>query len=379
MRRSELLINLDAIAQNTTAIKKTLSPATKLMAVVKADGYGHGSVETAKAALGAGADFLGVATAEEGLTIREALPLAKILILGAVFDEQLEDCLRLNIGHTVFDLDSARKLSEISVKLGVLSPIHIKIDTGMSRIGFSREKSAVAEIKQVMELPGLFTEGIYSHLADSDNNDSSFSLEQARRFAKTLEAIGENALKPGILKHISNSGATLLLPQLNFDMVRTGILLYGLFPRSDVNLREMGIIPALSFKSSVTQVKTVLPGETVGYGRTFLAERKTVIATIPIGYADGYPRLCSNRGRVLIKGEYAPIVGNICMDQMMADVTGIKGVCTGDEVTLIGVQNKNEITACEVAENADTICYEIICGLGKRSLKKYICENPVVL
>lgn len=367
-------IRLSSIANNMAGIRAMINPQAQIMAVVKADAYGHGALEVSKTALAAGAAWLGVATAEEGVFLRENGIAAPILIFGVSIFNDVSVAVENGLTLTVCDLQSAWEASAAAVRLNKTADIHIKLDTGMSRLGFLPSQGAVDDILEISRLGGINITGIYSHLAASDSADGSFSHEQSDRFRSVLNALKDNGLDIPIV-HISNSGSVLRHRELDFSMVRVGIALYGLPPSSDEKgceeLQRLGFEEALCLKARVSSVKEVEQGVTVGYSRTYVTSKKTKIATVTIGYADGYSRHLSNKGRVLIGGEFAPIIGNVCMDQLMVDVTHIDAE-VGDEVVLIGAQGRRKITATEVAALQGTINYETVTGISKRVPRKYI-------
>jgi alanine racemase len=369
--RTAAFIELEKLRSNINNIREAVDGKTKLMAVVKADGYGHGAVETAKTLINNGVDYLGVATLEEGAELRENDIAAPILILGSIARNEMQTALFYDFEMTVFDLKTAEMLSKTCAKTNNRAKIHIKIDTGMGRIGFLPTEQSVEAIALIAAMPEIEIIGIYTHLAESDGADKTFARTQMENFTAFIKKLSERGIDPAI-KHISNSGAIIDLPSFHMDMVRAGIILYGLSPSEDVNFKPLELLPALSWKSWLSHVKTIEKGQSLGYGRTFVTERKTVVGTVPVGYADGYARSLSNCGRVLVKGKSAPIIGRVCMDQFMVDLTGIDFPEPGDEVILIGSQGENEITADEMAVMRGTISYEVVCNISKRVKRIYI-------
>jgi alanine racemase len=364
-------IDLSAIASNMHAIRRAVGPKPKIMAIVKADGYGHGALQTARTALASGADCLGVAIYEEGAELRESGIDRPILILGYTTPNEQADAIRGGLTQTVFNMETAQAISKTAVALGKSARVHIKVDTGMSRLGFIPSAHAADCIYNIAELPGIEITGMFTHFALSDGPDDAFTLEQFKRFtgfARLLEARG---LHIPVL-HCCNSAALLDEPSMHLDMVRAGIILYGLEPSEYKPLDGLGFRPAMSLRAHISMVKRVGVGVSVSYGRKFVTERETVIATIPVGYADGYRRSMSNRARVLVHGEYAPVIGTVCMDQFMTDVTDIPGVTAGDEAVLMGRDGQNQITADEIARIQNTINYEVVCGISKRVPRYYI-------
>jgi len=371
-------INLDNIEHNVREVAKRVGKMTEIMAVVKADAYGHGVFETVPTLIESGADRLAVSMLDEAIQLREFGIKVPILVLGYTEPSRAEDIINYNITQTVFSHELARALSEAAVRLGKQARVHIKIDTGMTRVGFLPGYSAVKDVVRISELPGIIIEGLFSHFASADEAEPEFTMLQFERFESIIQELN----RIGILipvKHIANSAAVVQYPNLHLNMVRPGIVLYGLYPSEYMDKNLIDIRPAMELKAKVVLVKEVEEGTPVSYGRTFVTKRKTRVATLPIGYADGYSRLLSNRGRVLIHGEYASIIGNICMDQCMVDVTDIKQeVKTGDEAVIFGVQGGNSITVEEIARLCGTINYEIVSLIGKRIPRVYLRGGKVV-
>ncbi len=351
-------VDLGAIRHNLNLIKEKIGK--KLLVVIKANAYGHGAGRVAQATKDI-ADYFAVATIEEAISLREDNIKNPILILGYVSPEYFPELVKYDIEQTVFDYESAVLLAAAGGKA------HIAIDTGMGRIGFVPNEESLETIKAIYNLEGIKIEGIFTHFATADEKDKSFSNEQARifnEFCNKLESEGVHIP----LKHASNSAAIIDLPQYSMDMVRSGIISYGLKPSYDVG--DMKLIPALKLKSHVVHVKNVPKGTPISYGRTYVTDSEKIIATIPVGYADGYPRAMSNKGRVMINGCFAPIVGRVCMDQFMVDVTNVPNVRTGDSVSLID----EFIPANEIADIEGTINYEIVCKISDRVPRIYINE-----
>ena len=370
-RRAVAEVNLAAIGSNVRRIKAVLSPNTALMAVVKADGYGHGLIPVAEAAVSNGADCLGVAIIEEALELRENGITVPILILGHTAEDLMKTAVKNNIMLTVFNLKTAVKLSEICAGKGLTADIHIKLDTGMSRIGFLPTDKSFGEMAKISGLPSLRLAGVYTHLASSDDEDKSFCYRQKEIFLemlKKLESLGVTFP----VRHISNSGAILGLRDFDFEMVRAGILIYGLSPADSEAFDKLELEPALVWKSYISCVKRLSENESVSYGRTVFTKRESVIATVPTGYGDGYSRALSNKGMVVVNDKTAPIIGRVCMDQFMIDVTDIEDVHEGDEVLLIGKQGIAEVTANDLAEIQGTINYEVVCNISKRVRRAYV-------
>jgi len=385
-KRGAVIVDLSIITNNIRAIKSIVHKNTGLMAIVKANAYGHGMQAVAKACqkAEAPADYLGVATTEEALQLRNYGIMLPILIMGAVFCDDYEDLVKNNISLTIFNLKDAKILSNISKKLCKTAKIHIKIDTGMSRIGYSAWEedlqSSLSEIEEIYKLPNIYVEGIFSHLASSESNPR-FSYEQYGRLKHILKEITKIGLHIDII-HISNSGALLNYRNFDNNLVRAGVLLYGMSPHSTAfeaqKLKGYNIKPALTLKSHVTQVKPLRKGRSVGYGQNFIAKQDIVVATIPLGYGDGISRQLSNSGKVLINGEFANIIGNVCMDQFMVDISHIKNVTQNSEVTLIGGCGKNTISSEDIAKWQNTINYEVLTCLMARLPRVYINSQGLI-
>jgi alanine racemase len=384
-------IDLAALTRNLRRIQACTK--SEVMPVVKADAYGHGVIPVVAALQKCGIKRFGVALLEEALEIKKVFSDLKIMIIGTTPPEYAELVVREDILAGVFSYEQAAALSRAALSQGKTAVIHIKIDTGMNRIGF--KDLELPEILRISKLPNLFIEGIYTHLAAADQPDLSFAKEQLRLFQKIYDDLKAAGLHIP-LRHAANSAAILHLPEAHLEIVRPGITLYGLSPSSqtegiigqtsdrDRTKRLIafspsfqaegisGLEPVLSWKARVSLVKTIAAGETVSYGRTFQAAYPTKVATIPLGYADGLRRGLSNRGEVIIRGKRAVIIGRVCMDQTMLEVSRIEGVAAGDVVTLLGRDGAEEINAAEMATWLDTISYEIICGISKRVHRKYI-------
>lgn len=362
-------INLDAIAHNVQVAKANLKPSTKLCAVVKADAYGHGAVRVAQEAARNGADFLAVALLQEAVKLREAGIDLPILILGSMLPEVADLVVRYDISQAVFDEERLYALNEAALKQKTKAKIHIKIDTGMHRIGV-HVRDAGSFAKLAASLPGIEIEGTFSHFATADWDDKEYAAYQFGRFQEALTAIEEVGVNPGI-RHIANSAALSELQEYQMDMVRQGITLYGLHPAHMIECYK-GFEPVMTVKTKISFIKELPAEATIGYGRTYALDRPSIIATLPIGYADGVSRRLSNKGYMIINEEKAPIVGRVCMDQVMLDVTDIPDVKVGDEVIVFGGR---ELPMELVAEWADTICYEVICSVSPRVPRHYVRGN----
>lgn len=360
-------IDLNAIQHNVKALRQ-MAGGAELMAVVKADGYGHGAVPVAQAALEAGATWLGVATLEEGVELRKAGLTAPILILGYIPPAQADTVVLYDLRATVFHLDLARALAQWGRALMRSVPVHVKIDTGMARVGV-QPGAAVDFAGELAKLPQIELEGVFTHMAVADDPTNPFTAEQLARFQDVLTHLRDAGFTPKI-RHAANSASILAHPGTHFDLVRAGIALYGQPPDPAVTW-PAELRPALTWKTRISFLKTVSPGTSVSYGRTYRAAGSERIASLPVGYADGYSRHLSNRGEVLIGGQRCPIVGRVCMDQTMVRVPEGVEANVGDEAVLIGRQGDQEITASEMAGMIGTINYEITCAVSKRVPRVY--------
>ena len=365
-------VDLDAIEHNFLAARNHLPKDMKLLVTVKANAYGHGAIPVAKL-LQNKADYFAVAMMDEAVQLRQAGIRTPILILGPVLQPDYERAANHDVALTVSSLAEAKAISACAQRLGKAITVHFALDTGMSRIGFACTREAAAEIAEAASLPGIVPEGLFSHYALADSKDKSYVNLQTANFRRMQADIG---VKFPIC-HLYNSAAIAEL-EPEFDMAREGILLYGLQPSDEVDVSCIGgVKPAMSLRSHVSFVKTLPVGTPVSYGCTYVTQKDSVIATVMAGYADGVPRLLSNCGEVIIRGIKAPIVGRVCMDQFMVDVTHIPGVCSGDVVTIFGTDGEASITADEVAAKAQTIGYELICGIAARVPRVYLKNGEV--
>lgn len=353
-------IDLSAIGNNTRLLKSLVGPQVRLLATLKADAYGHGALKVARTVLHNGASMLGVATVSEAAPLRKAGISAPILVFGYVALWQMREAVRLGLTITLYSAESARALSRAALALGQAVKVHVKIDTGMGRLGIRSEQidEILALMREVIVLPGIELEGLYTHFAMADAHDQTHARMQLARFQRLLQVVDGHQLRPPLV-HAANSAATISLPEAYFDMVRPGIALYGMDPSTEVRL-PAGFRPALSFKTQVAQVKVIPAGECISYGCTYTTERPTRVAVLPVGYADGFRRAPDNWGTVLIHGQEAPLLGRVCMDQSIVDVSHIPQTRMGDEVVLIGRQGTATLTAEQVAERLGTINYEVV-------------------
>jgi|SRR5579871_2132168 alanine racemase len=365
-RPTWLEIDLSAIARNTQLVRELVGPDVRILVSLKADAYGHGALRVARTVLHNGASWLGVATVSESEPLRAAGITAPILVFGYTAPWEAREAIRLDLRATVYSLEVARALSRAACDLGREARVHLKVDTGMARLGLRAEdvEGIVTFAGALHELPGLSVEGIFTHFATADSADQTYARRQLDRFHRVLSALEQQGLRPPIV-HAANSAALLALPESRFDMVRPGVAIYGLPPSDEVRL-PVGFQPALSFKTQVAQVKWIPAGEGISYGATYITAAPTRIAVLPVGYADGFRRAPFNWGEVLVRGQRAPILGRVAMDQCMIDVTAIPDASQGDEVVLIGRQGNDELTAEAVAARLGTISYEVVAELLAR-------------
>ena len=365
-------VDLDALQHTFNAVRKHLPAQMKLLVTVKANGYGHGAVRIARF-LQDKADYFSVATMDEAVQLRKEGIQVPVLVLGPVMPADYKRAAQYAVALTVTASEEVERIRAAACEAGKPITVHFALDTGMSRIGFPCTEEAAKEIRTAAKLPGIRAEGIFSHFANADSIDRSYTELQLENFRRMLEWIGVDFP----IRHLYNSAAIVEL-EPEFDMVRQGIILYGLQPSEEVELARIGgICPVMSLRSHISQVKTLPAGTAVSYGCTYVTEKETVVATVMAGYADGVPRLLSNAGQVLIHGMKAPILGRVCMDQFMVDVTHIPGVKAGDVATIFGTDGEEEITADEVAANARTIGYELICGIAPRVPRVYLKNGQV--
>lgn len=376
-KRVAAYVDLDAIEDNFEAMKTNLKEKTRIAAVVKANGYGHGAVPIAR--MIEDKDYLwgfAAATIEEAVELRKNGIRKPILILGYVFPEDYPELVRLDIRPTVFRLDMARELSEEAIRQGKEVRVHIKLDTGMSRIGFADTEESVKTVCEIGKLPGIILEGLFTHFSKSDEADKTATEKQLARyraFCAACEAAGAKFQ----IHHCSNSAGIIDLPEANLDMVRAGITVYGLYPSDEVKKELVPLRPAMEMKSHIVHVKEIAPGTEVSYGGIYTAESTRKIATVPVGYADGYPRSLSGKGCVLVSGKRAPICGRVCMDQMMVDVTEIPEAVPGMEVTIFGKDGEEFLSVDELAELSGRFNYEFVCDLSQRVPRIYLRHGEI--
>lgn len=368
-QRTYAKIDLDAIEYNIDSVLKKINGKAKLLAVIKADAYGHGAVEIGKL-LEERCDFFGVACVEEAVELINAGIQKPVLILGYVFEEQYDVVVKNDIRIPIFSYESAKALSDEAVNQGKEIPFHFCIDTGMSRIGFQVNEESADICKKITRLPNIKAEGLFSHFATADEKDLTKAKRQRELYEKFVFLLSDRGIEIPI-KHLNNSAGIMVFDRL-FDMVRSGIITYGLYPSEEVDKTLLDIKPAMEWKARITHVKTLSAGREISYGGTFKTEKDTVVATVPVGYADGYPRCLSNLGKVIVNGKYASIIGRVCMDQFMIDVTNIPDVRVGDTVTLVGRDGNAVLTMEEVSLLAHSFNYELPCRVSRRVPRVYI-------
>ncbi len=370
---THVTIDLDIITANFKAIRE--KAGVPVLAVVKADAYGHGAIQVARQLQDQCALF-GVSSMLEAMELRKAEIKTPILILGQIPTSAFSAAIRENIRPTIFRYEDALELSRAAQSLGVEAPFHLAVDTGMSRIGFQATEEDARVCAKICRLPGIVPEGLFSHFATADCADLTRSRAQAARFDafdRMLRDLGVQVK----MRHMDNSAGIMNFDR-HYELVRAGIVMYGLYPSSEVDPNNLSLQPALHWSSRVTHVKTLEPGREISYGGTYVTTKTTVVATVPVGYADGYRRALSGRFYVLIRGKKAPILGRICMDQMMVDVTDIPGVTVGDQVVLLGTDGECTITVEEIAAAADTFNYEFVCGISRRVPRYYLQDGKVI-
>lgn len=370
-RPAWLEINTEHLQHNCETVKKIVGENVKVCAVVKANGYGHGVVETSKACLAAGAEFLAVAMLSEAMEVREAGFTCPVLILGWTPEEGYEQAIANQIRMTVFDVKEAARINEKALAMGQKALVHLKLDTGMSRLGFQADEAGLKTAETIMQMKGITVEGIFSHFSKADEADKHFAQNQLATFKRFNEQLEERTGVRIPIQHMAASAAIIDLPESHLDMVRPGIMLYGFQPSAEMHNRA-DLQPALIWKARVGRVQWLPAGRLIGYNGTFTLKQDTLVATVPVGYADGYNRLLSNYGYVLCQGKKLPIIGKVCMDQFMVDASQLPQLAVGDEVTLLGTDEEVSITVTEMAAMLKTIEHEIVCGIAPRVPKFYV-------
>ena len=377
-QRGYVEVNLDYIVENLENMKQNMASNTQIIAVIKTDGYGHGGIPIARHI--ESLEFLfgfAVATAEEAFELREAGVKKPILVLSYAFPYAYERLIKDDIRITIFRMDTLDALEKAAEKVGKSAKVHIKVDTGMGRIGIQTDESGESFVKAALNIKGISVEGIYTHFACADEKDLTSAKAQIRKFCDFTEKVEQELSYKIPIHHSSNSAGILALPEANMNLVRAGITMYGLLPSSEMVKTQVPLKPVLSLQSHIVYVKELQKGQTVSYGSKFVAEMPTKVATIPLGYGDGYPRSLSSKGYVLIRGQKAPILGRVCMDQFMVDVTQIPEAKEGDLVTLIGKNGDESITANDLGELSGRFNYELVCDLNQRLPRVYIKDQKV--
>ena len=370
-------VDLDAIASNMERMKQNLNDNTKIMAVIKADGYGHGAVQIAQ--MLENIDYIwgyAVATLDEAVVLKSEGMKKPVLVLGCVFPDQYMEMLKYDIRMNVYTEEMAEAISQMAAREGMTAYMHIKLDTGMTRLGFDTSQASVESIHRISKMNNVCMEGIFTHFAKADETDKTFTQRQIKDFIWMTDKLKEKGVEFEY-EHCANSAAIIDVPEAHFDLVRAGISTFGLYPSEEVNKENVRLKPAMALKSHVAFVKEIEVGTPISYGGSYVSEKPMKIATIPVGYADGYPRNLSNIGYVLIRGKRAPIVGRVCMDQFMVDVTDIDGVSFGDNVTLIGKDGNETITVEDLSALSGRFNYEFICDLGKRIPRVFVRDGKI--
>lgn len=369
-------INLDNIKKNIKSIHSKFGDKVSVMGIVKANGYGHGAIEVARAMNEAGVNYFGVAAIDEAIELRQNGIDSPILILGQIFKQDFRTAIENDITCAIVDIDTAKRLSSTAVSMNKKIKVHIKIDTGMGRIGFQPDDEGYSFIKEIFTLDGLFVEGIFTHFACADSADKTSTYNQKQKFLAFYDRLKSEGYSVPLC-HMYNSASVIDLDEDCGDMVRCGIMAYGLYPSEDVS-RDFTLYPAFEFKSSISFVKHVKKGFTISYGSTYVTDKDMIIATVPVGYADGYPRYLSSKGEVLVHGKRCPIVGRICMDQFMIDVSHISDLKIADEVTLIGTDGNETITVEDICHPEYRFNYEFCCLITPRVQRIYIKDNKLM-
>ena len=369
-------VDLDAIVFNMESMRQNIDQKTGMIGVIKTDAYGHGSVPVAEA-IEHYVDGYAVATADEAMLLRRNGIRKMILILGVTHPSRYQELIEEEIRPAIFTMEQAKPLSEMAVRLHKTAKVHLALDTGMRRIGMEADEAGADLAAAIGRLPGIELEGLFTHFSRADEKEKTSAKKQLERYLHFTDLLKDRGIEIP-MKHCSNSAGIIDLPQANLNYVRAGITIYGMYPSDDVQKDLVPLRPALGLKSFVTYVKEIGPGEEISYGGTYVTERTMRVATVPVGYGDGYPRSLSNCGYVLICGKRAPILGRICMDQFMVDVTDIPGVCVDTPVTLIGTDGQETITMEKLAELCGGFHYEMVCDIGKRVPRVYYRNGRVV-
>ncbi|MFL0247226.1 alanine racemase [Candidatus Clostridium stratigraminis] len=369
-------VDLDKLAHNMREIRR-LSKSKDIIAIIKADGYGHGALDIAPTLLENGATRIAVAVLSEAIELRRGGIEQSIMILGFTPPSLIDMLIRYDIEQTVFSYDFAKEISLMAQRKNKIARIHIALDTGMGRIGFLPNDDSAEEVYKISKLPNIIIEGLFSHFSSADEENKEYTTYQFNNYNKFYEKLIQKGIKINV-RHIANSAAIIDFPESHLEAVRPGIILYGYYPSNEVDKNNIDLKPVMSLKTNVVHIKTLPAGEYISYGRKFKTNRESVIATLPVGYADGYTRLLYNKAKVIINGSFAPVIGRICMDQCMVDITEIGNVNVGDEVTLMGEQDNLKFTADNIAELIGTINYEVTCMISKRVPRVYMKAGKVV-
>lgn len=375
MFRTEAAIDLNAVEYNYINTRNKLPKDVKILCVVKADAYGHGAVEISKI-LDDKADFFGVACIEEAVELKKAGIKKPVLVLGYVFTGAYDIAVKYDIRIPVFSYESAKALSDEAVRQNKTVPFHFCIDTGMSRIGFQVNEESADICKKITQLPNIEAEGLFSHFATADEENLDKSIAQQNKFDRFVDMLKKRGIEIPI-KHLNNS-AGIMNFEKHYDMCRMGIILYGLYPSHEVDKSLLSVKPVMSWLSHISHLKTLEAGREISYGGTYVTTKNTIVATIPVGYADGYPRSLSNIGKAIINGKYAPILGRVCMDQFMVDVTDIDDIKIGTKVTLVGKDGDARLTMEEVSEAASSFNYELPCRISRRVPRTFYKDGKMI-
>lgn len=369
-------VDLDKLAHNMREIRR-VSKSKDIIAVIKADGYGHGALDIAPTLLENGATRIAVAVLSEAIELRRGGIEKSIVVLGFTPPSLIDMLLRYDIEQTVYSYELSKEISLMAQKKNKIAKVHIALDTGMGRIGYLPNEESIEEVYKISKLPNIIIEGLFSHFSSADEKDKEYTMLQFNNYNDFYERLLQKGVKINI-RHIANSAAIIDFPEAHFEAVRPGIILYGYYPSNEVFKDRIDLKPVMSLKTNIVHIKTLPAGEYISYGRKFKTNRESIIATLPVGYADGYTRLLYNKAMVIINGSFAPVIGRICMDQCMVDVTDLKDIKLGDEVILMGEQGNSKFTADNIAELIGTINYEITCMISKRVPRVYIKSGKVV-
>lgn len=369
-------INLDNLAHNMKEVRRVTNKDTKIAAVIKADGYGHGAIDIAETLIENGADRFAVATLSEAIQLKTFFPNIETMILGYTPNNLVEDIIKYDIIQTIYDYEQGKEFSKVAILSNTKIKVHIKLDTGMNRLGLQGIEETIKTILKINELEGLIIEGIFTHFATADEKCKKYTQEQVKKFINIINTLQYKGLNIPI-KHVSNSAAIIDLPEYNFDMVRAGIMLYGLYPSNEVNHKVVNLKEVMCLKTKISQLKNVDIHSGISYGLKYKCNKESLIAILPVGYADGYTRMLFEKAKVLIKNKKAPVIGNICMDQCIINVTDID-VNINDEVILFGGNHSKGMRIDNIAKQLNTINYEIVCMVNKRVPRVYIKNNKII-